>query len=172
MKVILLEDVRSLGKKDDIVEVKEGYARNFLFTKNLGVPADSKNLNDVKLRKAHEAKVAAEKLAEAKELAAKIEAAKLTCKVKSGKDGKVFGSVSSKEIAAEMKKQNGIELDKKKLVLPDRNDTSGDIEEAMERVTGDKDYPETLKELYNGVRYGDVIPDSQYIKRMKNQKKT
>lgn len=119
MKVILLEDVRSLGKKDDIVEVKEGYARNFLFTKNLGVPADSKNLNDVKLRKAHEAKVAAEKLAEAKELAAKIEAAKLTCKVKSGKDGKVFGSVSSKEIAAEMKKQNGIELDKKKLVLPD-----------------------------------------------------
>ncbi|MCR4786071.1 MAG: 50S ribosomal protein L9 [Lachnospiraceae bacterium] len=119
MKVILLEDVRSLGKKDDIVEVKEGYARNFLFTKNLGVPADSKNLNDVKLRKAHEAKVAAEKLAEAKELAAKVEAAKLTCKVKSGKDGKVFGSVSSKEIAAEMKKQNGIELDKKKLVLPD-----------------------------------------------------
>lgn len=119
MKVILLEDVRSLGKKDDIVEVKEGYARNFLFTKNLGVPADSKNLNDVKLRKAHEAKVAAEKLTEAKELAAKIEAAKLTCKVKSGKDGKVFGSVSSKEIAAEMKKQNGIELDKKKLVLPD-----------------------------------------------------
>lgn len=119
MKVILLEDVRSLGKKDDILEVKEGYARNFLFTKNLGVPADSKNLNDVKLRKAHEAKVAAEKLAEAKELAAKIEAAKLTCKVKSGKDGKVFGSVSSKEIAAEMKKQNGIELDKKKLVLPD-----------------------------------------------------
>ena len=119
MNVILLADVRSLGKKDDIVEVKEGYARNFLFTKNLGVPADSKNLNDVKLRKAHEAKVAAEKLAEAKELAAKIEAAKLTCKVKSGKDGKVFGSVSSKEIAAEMKKQNGIELDKKKLVLPD-----------------------------------------------------
>jgi large subunit ribosomal protein L9 len=119
MKVILLEDVKSLGKKDDIVEVKEGYARNFLFTKNLGVPADSKNLNDVKLRKAHEAKIAAEKLAEAKELAAKIEAAKLTCKVKSGKDGKVFGSVSSKEIAAEMKKQNGIELDKKKLVLPD-----------------------------------------------------
>ena len=119
MKVILLEDVKSLGKKDDIVEVKEGYARNYLFTKNLGVPADSKNLNDVKLRKAHEAKIAAEKLAEAKELAAKIEASKLTCKVKSGKDGKVFGSVSSKEIAAEMKKQNGIELDKKKLVLPD-----------------------------------------------------
>ena len=72
MKVILLEDVKSLGKKDDIVEVKEGYARNFLFTKNLGVPADPKNMNDVKLRKAKEAKVAAQKLAEAKELAEKL----------------------------------------------------------------------------------------------------
>ena len=82
MKVILLEDVRSLGKKDDIVEVKEGYARNFLFTKNLGIPADSKNLNDVKLRKAKEARLAAEKLAEAKELAVKLEKASLTCRVK------------------------------------------------------------------------------------------
>ena len=117
MKVILLEDVRSLGKKDDIVEVKEGYARNFLFTKNLGIPADSKNLNDVKLRKAKEARLAAEKLAEAKELAVKLEKASLTCRVKAGKDGKVFGSVSSKEIAEEMKKQNGIEIDKKKLVI-------------------------------------------------------
>ena len=117
MKVILLEDVKSLGKKDDIVEVKEGYARNFLFTKNLGVPADPKNMNDVKLRKAKEAKVAAQKLAEAKELAEKLEKATLTCRVKAGKDGKVFGSVSSKEIAEEMKKQNGIEIDKKKLVV-------------------------------------------------------
>ena len=89
MKVILLEDVKSLGKKDDIVEVKEGYARNFLFTKNLGVPADSKNLNDVKLRKARDAKVAAEKLEEAKDLPQKIEQTTLTCKVKSGKDGKI-----------------------------------------------------------------------------------
>ncbi|MCR5237519.1 MAG: 50S ribosomal protein L9 [Lachnospiraceae bacterium] len=117
MKVILLEDVKSLGKKDDIVEVKEGYARNFLFTKNLGVPADSKNLNDVKLRKARDEKIAAEKLADAKELAEKLEKNSLTCKVKAGKDGKVFGSVSSKEIVAEMKKQNGIDIDKKKLVL-------------------------------------------------------
>ncbi|MBQ9607520.1 MAG: 50S ribosomal protein L9 [Lachnospiraceae bacterium] len=117
MKVILLEDVKSLGKKDDIVEVKEGYARNFLFTKNLGIPADSRNMNDVKLRKAREAKLAAEKLKEAKNLAEKLEKTSVTCKVKAGKDGKVFGSVSSKEIAEEMKKQNGIEVDKKKLVL-------------------------------------------------------
>ena len=117
MKVILLEDVKSLGKKDDIVEVKEGYARNFLFTKNLGIPADSRNMNDVKLRKAREAKLAAEKLKEAKNIAEKLEKTSVTCKVKAGKDGKVFGSVSSKEIAEEMKKQNGIEVDKKKLVL-------------------------------------------------------
>lgn len=117
MKVILLEDVKSLGKKDDIVEVKEGYARNFLFTKNLGVPADSKNLNDVKLRKARDAKIAAEKLADARELAEKLEQNSLICRVKAGKDGKVFGSVSSKEIAAEMKKQNGLDIDKKKLVI-------------------------------------------------------
>ncbi|MCR5746613.1 MAG: 50S ribosomal protein L9 [Lachnospiraceae bacterium] len=119
MKVILLENVKSLGKKDDIVEVKEGYARNFLFTKNLAVPADNKNLNDVKDRKAHEAKVAADKLAEAKAMAEKIEKSGITCKIKSGKDGRVFGSVSSKEIAAELKKQRGIDIDKKKLVVTD-----------------------------------------------------
>jgi len=119
MKVILLADVKSLGKKDDIVEVKEGYARNFLFTKNLGVPADSKNLNDVKLRKAHEAKVEAERLAEARELAEKLEKAKVVCKVKAGKDGKTFGSVASKEIAQELMAQTGLEIDKKKLVLDD-----------------------------------------------------
>ena len=119
MKVILLEDVKSLGKKDDIVDVKEGYARNFLFTRNLGVPADAKNLNDVKLRKARDEKQAAEKLAEAKELAEKLEKTSLTCRVKAGQDGRIFGSVSSKEIAEEMRKQNGLEIDKKKLVIAD-----------------------------------------------------
>jgi large subunit ribosomal protein L9 len=119
MKVILLEDVKSLGKKDDIVDVKEGYARNFLFTKNLGVPCDAKNMNDVKLRKAHEAKVAAEKLQEAKELKEKIEKAGVDIKIKTGKDGKAFGSVASKEIAEAYKAANGIEIDKKKLVLPE-----------------------------------------------------
>lgn len=119
MKVILLENVKSLGKKDDIVEVKEGYARNFLFTKGLAVPADNKNLNDVKDRKAHEAKVAADRLSDAKAMAEKIEKAGITCRIKAGKDGRVFGSVSSKEIVAELKKQHGIDVDKKKLVLTD-----------------------------------------------------
>ena len=119
MKVILLENVKSLGKKDDIVEVKEGYARNFLFTKGLAVPADNKNLNDVKDRKAHEAKVAADRLSDAKAMAEKIEKAGITCRIKTGKDGRVFGSVSSKEIVAELKRQHGIDVDKKKLVLTD-----------------------------------------------------
>ncbi len=119
MKVILLENVKSLGKKDDIVEVKEGYARNFLIAKKLALPADNKNLSDVKDRKAHEAKVAADKLSDAKELADKIEKANITCRIKAGKDGRVFGSVSSKEIAGELKKQHDIDIDKKKLVLSD-----------------------------------------------------
>ena len=117
MKVILLADVKSLGKKDDIVEVKEGYARNFLFTKKLGVPADNKNLNDVKVRKAVEAKQAEARLAEAKEAKEKIEAVTVTCTIRAGKDGKAFGSVSTKEIAEIAKKQHGLELDKKKLIL-------------------------------------------------------
>ncbi|MBQ7464756.1 MAG: 50S ribosomal protein L9 [Lachnospiraceae bacterium] len=117
MKVILLADVKSLGKKDDIVEVKEGYARNFLFTKKLGVPADNKNLNDVKVRKAVEAKQAEARLAEAKEAKERIEAVTVTCTIKAGKDGKAFGSVSTKEIAEIAKKQHGLELDKKKLIL-------------------------------------------------------
>lgn len=117
MKVILLADVKSLGKKDDIVEVKEGYARNFLFTKKLGVPADNKNLNDVKVRKAVEAKQAKARLDEAKEAKERIEEITVTCTIKAGKDGKAFGSVSTKEIAEIAKKQHGLELDKKKLIL-------------------------------------------------------
>ncbi len=119
MKVILLADVKSLGKKDDIVEVKEGYARNFLFTKNLGVPADNKNLSDVKARKKAEANQAAARLAEAEELKSRIEALKTVCRIKAGKDGKAFGSVSTKEIAEETEKQHGVALDKKKLILND-----------------------------------------------------
>ncbi len=119
MKVILLADVKALGKKDDIVEVKEGYARNFLFPQKLGLPADNKNLNDVKLRKAAEEKAAAQKLEEAEELKKVIDNMTTVCRIKAGKDGKAFGSVSSKEIAEETKKQHDLELDKKKLILTD-----------------------------------------------------
>lgn len=117
MKVILLQDVKSLGKKDQIVDVSDGYARNFILPKKLGVEANAVSLNDLKLQKAHEAKVAKEQLDAAKELAAKIETLTVDATIKSGKDGRSFGSVSSKEIAEAFKKQHGIEVDKKKITL-------------------------------------------------------
>lgn len=120
MKVILLQDVRSLGKKGDMVEANEGYARNFLIPKKLGVEATAKNMNDFKLKKAHEAKVAAENLAAARELAAELEKASVTVKIKVGEGGRTFGSVSSKEISDAIKTQLGKDIDKKKIVVKDQ----------------------------------------------------
>lgn len=117
MKVILLQDVKSLGKKDQIVDVSDGYARNFVLPKKLGVEATSKNLNDLKLKKAHEDKVAAEILAEAQALAGQMKEESITLSIKVGEGGKTFGSVSSKEIAEAVKKQLGHDIDKKKIVL-------------------------------------------------------
>lgn len=125
MKVILLEDVKTLGKKGDIVNVNDGYARNFILPKKLGLEANGKNLNDLKLQKANEEKVAAEILAEAKELAGKIEAGKVTLSIKVGEGGRTFGSVSSKEIAVAVKDQMGYEIDKKKIQLKDAIKTLG-----------------------------------------------
>ena len=99
MEVVLLEDVKALGKKGQIVKVNDGYARNFILPKKLGVEANTKNLNDLKLQKANEAKVAAEQLAEAKALAAKIDELSVTVSIKAGEGGRTFGSVSTKEIA-------------------------------------------------------------------------
>ena len=118
MKVILLEDVKSLGKKEQIVDVSDRYARNFILAKKLGLEATSKNLNDLKLKKAHEDKLAAQRLQEAKDFAAKLEGLQVTLKIKAGEGGKLFGSISSKEIAEAAKEQLGLEIDKKKLVLP------------------------------------------------------
>lgn len=118
MKVILLEDVKSLGKKGQIVDVSDGYARNFILAKKLGLEATSKNLNDLKLKKAHEDKLAAQRLQEAKDFAAKLEGLQVTLKIKAGEGGKLFGSISSKEIVEAAKEQLGLEIDKKKLVLP------------------------------------------------------
>lgn len=117
MEVILLQDVKSLGKKGDKVNVSEGYARNFLLKKKLGVEATAASENDLKLQKANEAKVAAQKLADAKELAAKIEAGSVSVGIKTGSEGRVFGSVSSKEIAQAVKEQMNLEIDKKKISL-------------------------------------------------------
>ncbi|MDE6943757.1 MAG: 50S ribosomal protein L9 [Lachnospiraceae bacterium] len=119
MKVILLQDVKSLGKKGEIVNVSDGYARNFVLPKKLGVEANSANMNDLKLQKANADKVAQEQLAAAKELAALLETKEVVLTMKAGEGGRVFGSVSSKEIAAAAKTQCGLELDKKKIQLPD-----------------------------------------------------
>lgn len=125
MKVILLQDVKSLGKKGQTVDVSDGYARNFILPKKLGIEANAKNMNDLKLQKAHEEKVAKEQLDDAKALAAKIEGLEVEVAIKSGKDGRTFGSVSSKEIASAFKEQHGIELDKKKISLDEPIRTVG-----------------------------------------------
>ncbi|MGN0465842.1 MAG: 50S ribosomal protein L9 [Lachnospiraceae bacterium] len=117
MKVILLEDVKALGKKGEIVEVSNGYARNFILPKKKGIEATTKNLNDLKLQKANEAKIAAEQLEEAKQLAAHISTKEVTVKMKVGEGGKTFGTVSTKEIAAAVKEQLGLDLDKKKMQI-------------------------------------------------------
>ncbi|WP_029200776.1 50S ribosomal protein L9 [Oribacterium sp. NK2B42] len=114
MKVILLKDVKALGKKGDIVEVSEGYGRNFIIPSKTGVIADNKNLNTLKLQKQNEKKIAQEKLEEAQSLKEKIEQVKLTLKVKTGSDGRTFGSVSTKEVQEALKAQAGIDVDKKK----------------------------------------------------------
>ena len=119
MKVILLEDVKSLGKKGEIVNVNDGYARNFILPKKLGLEATNKNLNDLKLQKQNEEKVAQEILDAAKELAGKIEAGKVEVNIKTGEGGRTFGSVSSKEIAVAVKEQLGYDIDKKKIQMKD-----------------------------------------------------
>ena len=119
MKIILLEDVKSLGKKGEIVTVSDGYARNAILPKKPGVDATSKNLNDLKLQNQHADKVAAENLQHARELAKEIEQKKVMVKIKTGEGGRIFGSVSTKEIAQAAKEQTGLDLDKKKMQLPD-----------------------------------------------------
>ncbi len=119
MKIILLQDEKKLGKKGDIVEVSEGYARNFVLPKKIGVEATPKNLNDLKLQKSNEAKVAQELLDKAKEMAELLATKEVVVTIKAGEGGRTFGSVSTKEIAAALKSQTNIDVDKKKIVLPE-----------------------------------------------------
>ena len=125
MEVVLLEDVKALGKKGQIVKVNDGYARNFILPKKLGIEANSKNLNDLKLQKANADKIAAEQLQAAKDLAADLAEKSITLSIKAGEGGKAFGSVSSKEITKAIQDQLGMEIDKKKLVLPEPLKTFG-----------------------------------------------
>lgn len=125
MKVILLQDVKSLGKKGEIVNVNDGYARNFILPKKLGVEANGKNLNDLKLQKQNKEKIAQENLDAAKELAKKLEEGKAELTIKTGEGGRTFGSVSSKEIALAVKEQMGYEIDKKKIQIKEPIKTLG-----------------------------------------------
>lgn len=139
MKIILLQDEKKLGKKGDIIEASEGYARNYILPKKIGVEATPKNMNDLKLQKANNAKIAQEQLDAAKALAASLEDKQVVVKIKAGEGGKAFGSVSSKEIAAAYKEQHNIELDKKKIQLPESLKNFGSYEVAIKlhpQVTG------------------------------------
>ena len=117
MEVVLLEDVKALGKKGQVVKVNDGYARNFILPKKLGVEATSKNLNDLKLQKANAEKVAAEQLAEAKKLAEEIDKMSVTVSIKAGEGGRLFGAVTAKEVSEALAQQHGVNIAKTKLVL-------------------------------------------------------
>ena len=117
MKVVLLQDVKAQGKKNDIVEVSEGYARNFLFPKKLAIPADAKAINDIKNKKSSEAHKIEVERAKAKELADKLNETTVKISAEAGKDGKFYGAITSKDIAEALKAQFGYEVDKRKVVL-------------------------------------------------------
>ena len=139
MKIILTEDVKSLGKKGEIVEVNDGYARNFILPKKLGLEANGRNMNDLKLQKANADKLAKEQLEAAQEFARVMETKEVIVTMESGEGGRVFGSVSSKEIAQEAKKQCQMEIDKKKIQLPEPIKSFGVYEVSVKlhpRVTG------------------------------------
>lgn len=139
MKIILLQDEKKLGKKGDIIEASEGYARNYILPKKIGVEATPKNMNDLKLQKANADKVAQENLDAAKALAAELETKQVIVKIKAGEGGRAFGSVSSKEIALAFKEQNNIEIDKKKIQLSESLKNFGTYEVPVKlhpQVTG------------------------------------
>lgn len=128
MKVILTQDVKSLGKKGEVVEVSDGYARNFVLPKKLGVEANSAEMNNLRLHKVNEEKIAKEILEQAKEFASVIESKEVIVTIKSGEGGKTFGSVSTKEIAKAFMDQHGLELDKKKIQLQEAIKSLGTYE--------------------------------------------
>lgn len=146
MKVILLQDVKALGKKGEVVNVNDGYARNFILPKKLGVEANGKNLNDLKLQKNNEAKVAQEHLDAAKKLAEELKAGKVVLTMKVGEGGRTFGSVSSKEIAEAVKEQMHLDIDKKKIQLKEQIKTLGT------HILSVKLHPEVTAELNVSVK--------------------
>ena len=128
MRVILTEDVKNVGKKGDVLEFSDGYARNCIINKKLGIEATPANLNNLKLKKANDEKLAAQHLAECQEFAKELETKTVTLSIKCGEGGKTFGSVSSKEICEALKSQLGYDIEKKKILLKDPIKTPGAFE--------------------------------------------
>lgn len=128
MKVILLQDVKGVGKKDQIVNASEGYAKNFLFPKNLAMEATSGNMKQLDNKKKAEAAKAQEELEKAQALCVEIEKLNVKVEVKIGENGKLFGAVTNKEIAAAVKEQCKMDIDKKKIVLSESIKTTGEKE--------------------------------------------
>ena len=139
MKIILLKDVKSVGKKGEIIEANDGYARNYLLPKKIGVEATTDHLNDLKLHKSNQKKIAQEQLDDAKNFAKELEGREVVLYIKGGEGGRTFGSVSTKEIANAYKEQCGIEIDKKKIQLSESIKSFGVYEISVKlhpQVTG------------------------------------
>ncbi|MBO4414947.1 MAG: 50S ribosomal protein L9 [Lachnospiraceae bacterium] len=141
MQIILLQDVKGQGKKDDIIKISDGYARNFILPKKLGVEATEKNLKELEQRKAEEAQREKELYEEAADFGRKLDSAKIALEIKGGEGGRTFGSITAKEIAAGIKDQLGYDIDKKKLVLSDA------IKNAGEFTVGIKLHPKVTANL-------------------------
>ena len=125
MKVILLADVKGQGKKNDVIEVSDGYGKNFLIPRKLAKVADAQSLNDVKIREeARLYRIETEKK-EAKELAEKLKTVNVVFKASSGADGRLYGSVTAKDVSDKLEADFGISIDKRKIVLPETIKTVG-----------------------------------------------
>lgn len=125
MKVILLENIKGVGKKDDIINANDGYARNFLFPKNKAVEANATNLAKIKAKQNSENHKKEVEKSEAEKLKEKLENISLRIEVKAGENGKIFGGVTAKEVSDELKKQKNIDIDKKKILLKETIKTVG-----------------------------------------------
>lgn len=140
MKVILLDNIKGVGKKDEVINASDGYARNFLFPKKLAVEANNENMSKLKAKKQSEQHKKDVEKENAQKIAKQLENITLSIKVKAGENGKIFGGVTSKEISEELKKQYKIDVDKKKIVLNEniKNIGSFDITVKLyEGVTGE-----------------------------------
>lgn len=136
MKVILLDNIKGVGKKDEIINASDGYARNFLFPKKLAVEANNENMSKLKAKKQSEQYKKDVNKENAEKIAKKLDDITLTIKVKAGENGKIFGGVTSKEISEELKKQYKIDIDKKKIILNENIKNLGSFDISMKLFEG------------------------------------